>query len=123
MRKKLENIKKEVEQKYDQVKLERDQMEAETDVLSRERVGSQTKAKNKLRSTIKKYSKPPMSARQHLAATEPVIRIYPDYNPKMSRNQMRPVSIKAWETARTMAATPFSNDRQRPVSPDNIEGF
>jgi len=68
---------------------------------------------------IKKFSRPPMSARETINK-EPVIRIYPDYNPKFSRNQMRSVTIKAWETARTNATTPFTSDQKRAQSP---EGF
>ncbi|CAI2360980.1 unnamed protein product [Moneuplotes crassus] len=83
---------------------------------------NEQKAKKKLDKVIKRYNKPPMSARE-VIKREPVIRIYPDYNPKFSRNQMRPMTIKAWETARTMATTPITSERVPCAQNDPGDGF
>ena len=88
--------------------------------FKKDQESKENKAEEQLKKVIRKYSRPPLSAREHINK-EPVIRIYPDYNPKFSRNQMRPVSIKAWETARTMATTPFTSDQKGdPRSPDGF---
>lgn len=65
-----------------------------------------------------------MSARNHIQ-TEQVIRIYPDFNPKMTGTKMKPIPIKAWETARTLATTPFTSARKQESTPDldTVEGF
>ena len=82
----------------------------------------ETKAQMKLKNVIKKYNRPPMSARSHLKS-DPAIKIYPEYNPKFSRNQMKAIPIKAWETMRTVATTPFTSDRPHHKNTDNVDGF
>ena len=69
-----------------------------------------------------KNIKPPISAREAIRK-EPIIRIYPDYNPRFSRNQMKSISIKAWETTRTMATTPFTSEIKDRRNVNIIEGF
>ena len=59
----------------------------------------------------------PLTARK-INEIEPVIKIYPEFNPKLSRNWMRPMTVKAWETARTLATTPMLSERIE-KSPDN----
>lgn len=90
--------------------------------LEEQRIKKSSRAKKKLKTVIRGFSKPPMSARAPIQ-NEPIIRIYPDYNPKLSRNQMRPVTIKAWETARTLASTPFSTQKRRRGDIQEADGF
>ena len=71
-----------------------------------------TKSQQALKKVIKPHLKPPMSARYHNPERS-VIKIYPDFNPK-SRN----LPVKAWETARTMATTPFTSPPE-----EEFEGF
>lgn len=81
----------------------------------------ENKAKKKLKK-VSRNIRPQMSAME-IIRKEPVIKIYPDYNPRFSRNQMGQVSVKAWETARTMTTTPFMSEVKNKANQDRFEGY
>lgn len=113
LKKRLEKVKKESEELYEKHKQDMAKNQEDPTIIN--------KAKKNSQKAMSQQYKAPISAR--FPRQEPIIRIYPAYNPKMSRNQMKAVPIKAWETARTMATTPFTDER--PLSPvsDIADGF
>jgi sugar-specific transcriptional regulator TrmB len=119
MKEKLQNLKDKARAIYNKKKKEEEnkkQQEIESK-LDRPKIpilpfDMPTKSQKVLKKVLKSNLKSPMSARYHNPARS-VIKIYPDYNPK-SRN----LPVKAWETARTMATTPFTSPPE-----EEFEGF
>ena len=61
---------------------------------------------------VKKITCSPLSEREY-NNHEPIIKIYPEYNPRHSRNEMRSITMKGWDTMRTIASTPILSERKQ----------
>ena len=119
LKRKLAKVKEQAKKVYEKKKSQIEKLKEKEDTGAQET--NEDKGKAKLKKVIDQQCKPPMSARELIQ--EPIIKIYPNYNPKISRNLMRPVTVNAWETTRTMATTPFTEVRNLSPTSDIVEGF